>query len=154
MILSDEQSALADENHNLVYWYANFKGLDLDDWYDLLAIELCKTVYKYNSGLGSLSNYYKIRCDGMVSKEFRKRKAKKRYHVPVEYADEYMGEEIDYAILDLEEWISDSESEILKLKADGYSQKEISEIVGISQSYVSRMLSELKEKLHDRQAVR
>lgn len=154
MVLTNEQSDMVAENHNLIYWYANFKGLDIEEWYDVLAIELCRTIIKYNSKLGSLSNYYKLRADGVVSKEFRKRNAKKRYHVPVEYADEYMGEEVDHDLLELENWIDGSESDVLKLKFQGYSQKEISTMLGISQSYVSIMLKRLREKLNDRQRVR
>lgn len=151
MRLTPEQSEIVANNEKLIYWYANFKGLEVEEWYDLLAIELCKTVVKYNSKLGSLSNYYKLRCDGVVSKEFRKRNTKKRHHVPVEYADEYMGEEVDHDLLELENWIDESESDVLKLKFQGYSQKEISKILGISQSYVSIMLKRLREKLNDGQ---
>ena len=60
MILTKEQQKMVEENHDLIYWYANIKKLNLENWYDLLAIELCGVVLKYNPKKGSLSNYYKI----------------------------------------------------------------------------------------------
>jgi RNA polymerase sigma factor (sigma-70 family) len=147
MVLTDKDREVVSENHNLIYWYLNLKGLDVDEWYDLLAIELCKTIVKHDESLGSLANYFKIRCDGIVSKEFRKRNAKKRYHVPVEYADECNGELIDFDLIALEQFIENSNCDVLKLKFQGYSQKEIAEIIGISQSQVSRILGEIRGKL-------
>lgn len=147
MRLTPEQSEIVANNEKLIYWYLNLKGLDIDEWYDLLAIELCKTIIKHDVSLGSLANYFKIRCDGIVSKEFRKRNAKKRYHVPVEYADECNGELIDFDLIALEQFIENSNCDVLKLKFQGYSQKEIAEIIGISQSQVSRILGEIRGKL-------
>lgn len=147
MVLTDDDRELVSENHKLIYWYLNLKGLDHDEWYGLLATELCKTIVKHDESLGSLANYFKIRCDGVVAKEFRKRNAKKRYHVPVEYADECNGELIDFDLIALEQFVENSDCDVLKLKFQGYSQKEIAEIVGISQSQVSRILGEMRGKL-------
>lgn len=146
MVLTEEQSRQVAENEKLIYWYINHKGLELSEWYGLLAIELCKTIVKYDSSQGSLANYFKIRCDGVVAKEFRKSKAKKRLHFPVEYADDMMGECADIKLVELLSWVKGEESDILNLKLQGYSQKEIANMIGVSQSYVSRILGELRLK--------
>ena len=40
---------------------------------------VCKTVVAHDSERGTLSTYYKIRCDNLVNKEYNKSKAKKKY---------------------------------------------------------------------------
>ena len=40
MKLNDEQRGVVEENHQLIYWYAHRRHLDLEEWYDLLAIRL------------------------------------------------------------------------------------------------------------------
>ena len=136
-----------EENERLIYWYANLKGLDIEEWYGLLAIELCHTVSKFKPEQGSIANYYKIRCDGLVSKEIRKNFAKKREGVVMLLDDDYVGECVDMSGITMEMLLEEVDSDILNLKVQGYSQKEIALELGVSQSYVSRALKELREKL-------
>lgn len=147
IILTDDQQAIVAKNHKLIYWYANRKGLDIDEWYGLLAIELCYAVAKHKPEQGSIANYYKLRCDGLVSKEIRKNMTKKRDGVTATLDDEMVGETVDHSGMSMEMMIQDADSDILNLKVQGYSQKEIAMELGVSQSYVSRALKELREKL-------
>ena len=138
---------MVEDNYSLIYWYANRKGLDINDWYDLLAIELCYTVAKHKPEKGSIANYYKLRCDGLVSKEWRKNMTQKRDGVMSMLDDEMIGESVDHSGLSMEILLEQADSDILNLKVQGYSQKEIAMELGVSQSYVSRALKELREKL-------
>ena len=155
MRLTEEQKQIVEDNHNLIYWYIKIANLDYQEWYDLLAIELCYTVMKYDESKGSLSNYFKMRADGLVYKEYRKSQAQKRYHVDLEYIDNIYSDVKD----ELEGYASTNSSdtevrdlfkgeygEIMRMKYEGYSQTEIAEALGCSQSYVSKILKKLRNK--------
>lgn len=152
MKLTEEQSQKVADNHNLIYWYINYASLDFEEWYDLLAIELCYTVQKWEESRGSLGNYFKLRADGLVYKERRKAMAKKRLVNKVEYIDE-----IDYDLpsvhmednLDFEEWLNGEFGQIIKMKYEGYSQTEIALHLGVSQSHVSKTLKKIRRDFHE-----
>lgn len=147
MKLTEEQQKLVADNHNLIYWYAHRHHVNLDEYYDLLAIELCYTIMKYEEDKGSLSNYFKLRASGALYKEHRKTQAKKRIPKGVEFIDNMhsvANEDDMIEQLELQEWVNVSNSEILNLKVQGYSQTEIATKLGVSQSYISRVLKQLK----------
>lgn len=154
MTLTPEQSAMVEENHSLIYWYANIKHLDLDNWYDLLAIELCYTVMKYDAEKGSLSNYYKLRADNLVKKEYAKSQLQKNFtlgDLPLE--DAICGSET----VDLDERIDleaileqENTGQILKMRANGYTQAEIADILGVTQSYISKIIDRKRREYYDR----
>ena len=45
--LTPEQQKLVTDNHNLIYSLANAKNIDLDEYYDVLAIGLCKAAITF-----------------------------------------------------------------------------------------------------------
>lgn len=158
MKLTEEQKKVVEENHNLIYWYATQKSAKhieyLNVYYDVLAIELCKSAIHYDPSRGSFSNYFKLRADSAVYKEYRKTLAKKRDGVEVELRDTTTNVGVGGIdeLLDelyLKDWINDSDSEILKLRLQGMNQTQIAEIVGVSQAQVSRTLIKLKEKYYE-----
>ena len=155
MRLTEEQQKIVEDNHNLIYWYINYANLDFQEWYDLLAIELCYTVMKHDESKGTLSTYFKLRADGLVYKEYRKSQAQKRFHFDAEYIDathSNTGDHLDnrIAIADTETEVHDlfkgEYGEIMKLRYEGYSQTEIAEKLGVSQSYVSKILKKLRDE--------
>lgn len=155
MKLTDNQRAIVSENHSLIYWYANsVRHLDLDDWYDLLAIELCLTVQKFDADKGSsLANYFKVRCDNLVAKEWAKTKLKKNAHnghVELEDYKHHITDEVDVDFnMDIQNLFEGEFGEILKLKSKGYTQVEIADILGVTQSYISKVLSKLRKEYYD-----
>ena len=159
MKLTSEQSRKVEENMALIHWYINLKGLDTEEWWDLLAIELCKTVAKYDSKKGSLANYFKFRCDFVIAKEYQKSKAQKRtnngvYDIEENFASDAelvklsydYNEDILESII-LQELIEGEHGDIVRLKYAGYTQAEISDILGISQSQVSKILKEIRNEI-------
>lgn len=54
-MLTEEQKKLVSDNHNLIYKYAHKHNLSVEDYYDLLAIGLCKAAQIYNPDKGELS---------------------------------------------------------------------------------------------------
>lgn len=152
MKLTEEQAKLVEENHNLIYWYANMKHLDLEEWYDLLAIELCNTVLKYNPERGSLANYFKLRADGLTQKEYKKKQALKRSGTTIQYIDEVTSNDPADSMenmLELDEFMDSENRDILRLKSYGYPQEEIANMLGVSQSYVSKILKKLKKVYYE-----
>jgi len=152
MKLTEEQRTIVEENHALVYWYANLKGLNLDEWYDLLCIELCYTVMKHDPTKSSLSNYFKLRADNLVHKEYAKTKLKKRSHnglYPLsEMHDEPFVDDVSSSA-EINELFFENYGIIVRLKSEGYTQSEIAEQLGITQSYVSKTLAKIRDNFYE-----
>lgn len=152
MKLTPEQAQIVTDNHDLIYWYANMKHLDLDEWYDLLAITLCQAVLKHDSNRSTLSTYFKIRADGVVNKEYRKTQTQKRFGKDIPFVenvhDDISLDDIDVAIK-YRDLIDNDKTGILRLKLQGYTQKEIAEMIGVNQSYISLELKRLREEFNN-----
>lgn len=55
--ITDEARKLVEENHNLVYSFLYKYHLDVEEWYDLAAIGLCKAANTYNNDKSGFSTY-------------------------------------------------------------------------------------------------
>lgn len=153
MQLTKEQSQVVADNHNLIFWYINMKHLDINEYYDLLAIELCNTAMKYNPDRGSFATYFKLRADGIIYKEYRKTQAQKRLHIKVPLLDNLHTLIDDGDITDsieLQELLDGEHGEIVRLRIEGYSQTEIAEIMDTNQSKISKILKKLKGEYEER----
>lgn len=167
MKLTEEQCLIVEENHNLIYSYIHKNYLDLEEWYGLLAIELCKAVKVWDKEKGTLSTIFYYMCDNRVKHEYRRTQAKKRQHegmlsLDYTYIDnsgnqktleelaqfgvepEYEGEMYNGELL--EEMLQDEHGEIIRLSYLGYNQAEIGEMIDLSQSQVSRILKKMRNK--------
>jgi DNA-directed RNA polymerase specialized sigma subunit len=145
--LTEEQSLTVEQNHKLIYWYAKLKSLNLEEWYDLLAIELCNTVMAYNSDRGSISTYYKIRCDRLVYHEYRKKHQQKSFYIPIDIEECSMIDDTRHDIdgdIDVMKKFESKDGEILKLKALGFTQMEICKLLNISRWKVLRVIKKFK----------
>lgn len=60
--LTEEQRLLVENNHNLIYYYANRNRLDLEEYYDVLAIGLCKAAKYYNESSGYAFTTYAMKA--------------------------------------------------------------------------------------------
>jgi len=152
MRLTKEQEKVVEENHNLIYWYGNMRNLDMEEWYDLLAIELCYAVLKCDYSKSNLSTYYKMRCDTLVRKERRNKLMQKRANNGVYPLDEciFVGESHNLEKdVELKSLFDGENGNVIRLKADGYTQSEIAEMLGISQSAISKILAKVREEYYD-----
>lgn len=151
MKLTESQSKLASENHNLIYWYCNLKHLDIEEYYDLLAIELCKSAIKFNPDRSSFSTFFKVNADNMLVNEYVKTKRQKRVHYDAEY-DESKHEESHKTddtllMLSLEQSLGTEDFYIMRMKIQGLTQNEIADSIGVSQSYVSQSIKRIRKEL-------
>lgn len=152
--LTDDQAKIVEDNYKLIYWYAGLKHLDIEEWYGLLAIELCKAVQKHNPKKSSIANYYKLRCDSLVHKEYQKGNADKRSHEGLVDLEDLYGtdnvsddgmfyDDVDN-YLHLKELFDGEYGDIIRMRWEGYTQQEIAEKVGLSQSQISNILREVR----------
>ena len=59
--LNNEQRKLVEDNHNLIYQYLIDNNLPQDEYYDMVAIGICKAAMKYDTSKGAFSTYvYKV----------------------------------------------------------------------------------------------
>lgn len=55
--LTPEQRKLAEKYHNLIFYFMNRKGLDQEEFYDILAIALCKAARLYDPSEYTFTTY-------------------------------------------------------------------------------------------------
>lgn len=168
--LNDEQRQFVTENHNLIYSFLNSNNLDIEEWYDLAAIGLCKAALNYNGEIAKFSTFaYKCMWN-QVHIEMRRQSAIRRaddnavlyYDAMFECNDD--GDEATFlslipdlkhdtgkqatirmALYELFSLASDKEREVLNLLCKGYKQIEIAKWLGHSQAYVSRIQQKYKK---------
>ena len=56
--LTEEQRKFVEDNHNLIYSFAKKNGLDLEEYYGILAIGLCKAALSFDPDRGFLFSTY------------------------------------------------------------------------------------------------
>ena len=55
MKLTEEQRKLVEDNHWLIYWYAKYNNLNVEEFYHHLAMGLCRAAKGYNDKKGKFS---------------------------------------------------------------------------------------------------
>jgi len=77
--LTDKEREIVSENHNLIYFVIGEMNLDIDTYYDIAAIGLCKSVQKFNPSIGIKYCTYATMCiRNEILQDIRKQKAQKR----------------------------------------------------------------------------
>lgn len=168
--LTSAQQNLVAENHNLIYGFARSRNLNLGEYYDILVIGLCKAGLLFDPSRGCAfstlayklmqnecfiywRNTYvglkKIPQNLIISYEspFCDEKDGPKY---IDLINDLFGTyQIDTTTAELKEFIkslSKQERLVLHYSIYGYTQLEITHRVGLSQSYISRILRKIREK--------
>lgn len=168
--LTEEQRQLVSDNHNLIYAYAHKMNLDLDEYYDLLAIGLCLAACSYDPSKGTTFSTYAYSAMRNTCYMYWRRNYVSSHRIPKEliisynapFGDDFGKEELvnrlddifgtyDFSPtpVELNEFLKSlkkTERIILHDSYYGYTQTEISQKLGISQSFISRIRRTLKEK--------
>lgn len=168
MRLTEEQRALVERNHNLIYYVLNGNGWSIEDYYDIAAIGLCRAAITYDESRGNaFSTYACIAIKNKVFKVMRDSRAKCRSGYLLVSLEEPLFDSdgkltVGDTLKDLDgpephadaseilghiEKLRPNERQVLELTIAGYLQREIGEIIGESQVNVSRHLRRARQKL-------
>lgn len=170
--LNDEQQKFVEANHNLIYAYAHKHNLDLDEYYDILAIALCHAALRYDPSKGLFSTYayramrnevYMYWRDNYVLQKVIPQDMLISYNVilteKLEALDtvsyqaqkdllrETYGLDISYLFIKEKfKKLNTREQFIVLRSALGYKQTEIAQELKISRAQVCRILKKIKKK--------
>ena len=170
--LTEEERDKVSDNHNLIYSYINMKGLNQEEWYDILAITLIEAVQNYDSERGSTFANFAYRCfdyamcDVITFSDREKRQPKDKV-LSLDY--EYINENDEH--ITLLESIEDKtdnyepmlnkimrenfinsqnvtakQKQIYNMLYDGLTMHEIARILGISHQAVAETRKILQKK--------
>lgn len=160
--LTEEQKRLVADNHNLIYGFANKKNLDVEEYYDVLAIGLCKAARIFDSSKGCqfstvaytcMNNEIKqvwrmettssrIPTDCVISYNKRVRTSEDNESVElINVISQRLKSNFDTSRADISEFfntLSETQKFVLNRVVVGYRENEIADYLGISQAQVSR----------------
>lgn len=166
--LTDEQCKLVEKNHNLIYGFANKKNLIIDEYYDILAIGLCKAAKGYKHGKGRFSTYAYTCMNNELNTYWRG--LQKKTAIPkdatlsydVQSDDDsngFMNSLIECSTYDeticniaLDELINrldSNEKFVIKSLINGCTQKEISDKMNCTSQNISLYTKRLRNKVID-----
>ena len=168
--LDEKQKKLVEENHSLIYSFAHSHNLPLDEYYDILAIALCKAGMTFKPELGyAFSTYaYKIMwnafCQCVRHRSCCGRDKVKLMSLDFNITVKSTGEDCENLYMFLKDpnnvdpyylenndydlsILTERERSMLYDKFIGLKQKEMQEKYGYSQSYISRIIKGACEKL-------
>lgn len=168
--LTEEQRKFVSDNHNLIYSYAQKNNLDLDEYYGILAIALCKAATIFDPDLGfAFSTLAHVsmhhECCSYRRDFYATRKIPKDLIVSLDapirdepYSKEFYDKVYDIlndkyrteiAKAELKEFIStlrQTDQIILLYTFQGYEQKEIAAALGMTRANVNGRLHALKKR--------
>lgn len=158
--LTEAQRVLAEENHNLIYYcLKKYKFDNIEEYYDVAAIGLCKAARSYRSQCGQFSTF----ACRVIQNELYQTLRKKRItavslHTSLRDADGTLTlldmisgfERTEDEVLDVIAFMQTlhalppNKQRIIRLLANGATQQEVAAMTGYSQAQVSRTLAKLK----------
>ena len=157
--LTEEQKEKVEKNHNLIYSFAIKYKLDIEDYYDVLSISLCKAaLYFDETRKNSFSTFaYKIMLNDIrtvARNDRKKQKIGKLIYYQDDTNENHKSDFLDiipddrvnieddiifkFHINEIMNKLSDRDLKILYLLMDGYTQREIGKMINTSQVLVSR----------------
>ena len=174
-MLTDEQRQLVTDNHNLIYSFLKKNKLDADEYYDLAAIGLCKSVKRYNENVANFSTYAYTCMHNEISNEFRKNSYSKRIPKDMilsldhEYKDNYDTNDSSNSVTLLRymaskdniedrvlsnvyvqsvlDQLNEKDKEILSYIVSGLTYRQIAKIVGCSHQNIAKIKTKIANYL-------
>ena len=167
--MTDYQKQLVTDNHNLIYRFLQKEKLNMEDWYDLAAIGMCKAAKTFNEGTSKFSTYaFKCMFNEVYSekkKELRQRTIPQNeiLYYNTEYENE-SGNKVEFidkmqsdqnvendcihkvALRNAFNKMKEKHKPIISLFLQGYKQVEIMKIAGCSQPHVSRVMKKFVDE--------
>ena len=168
--LSPEQQKLVADNHNLIYSFARKYKIDIEEYYDVLALGLCKAAMYHDGVSGKFSTlaYQSMKTMYMDEIVTYGKRSKRGGNKKTEYYEEFISDDEsrgtyfdllsdikipdeDSMILKLNfqefcRYITNREFNVLKMKLSGMTQKEIAKEYGVTHQMVSLWLKAIRKK--------
>ena len=172
--LTAEQSKRVADNHSLIFSFCSKYGLDIDEYYDVLALALCKASQTYNPDVSAFSTYAYSTMKLEVWREYRKQKLYKSAipEYKITSADKLVGIEEDTPLIYLipskdepfeivietemffekmKNILSKKEKEVVELRVcKDYTFKEIAKTLNVSKQNVQQTFERAKKKIIER----
>jgi len=174
--LNNEQRDMIEEHYGFVIHKAKkwrkriYKTIEWDDIVGLCELGICKAALNYDPERGAkFITYASHVIDNEVRMDLRKRNRKYKKKQPLASFKFEDGEGTTYFTKEfLDKWSVDDSSDpivlwitarkfanelegrdlrLLWYRYKGYTQKDIAQFVGVSQSYISRLLKDIKKRL-------
>lgn len=173
LVLNERQQELAEKNHDLIYWFAKSRKLDLEEYYGELAIELCKAAYHYAEGTGYSFTTYAAKCmDNRIKQLARSRERTLEgneevlsldYFYYEDYSDSFtLGDCVSDDTKNIEQEalnkieaeqfidaLGDRDKYIFKSLIMGKQQNQIAEDLGISSTRVNKLVKKIRKKYEE-----
>lgn len=164
--LTQDQKKLVEENHLLIYKYACQHKLFVDEWYDILALALCKAAQRYAPERGQFSTFAYTCFNSAVYNE-RRREASRKRNVQIyslifskpnaSDADRKLEiqigiEDANLSRVDLQDLearllkrLSDREARTWKMRKSGLTLQEIAAHEGVTQQAITMRLRSIEK---------
>lgn len=168
--MTRQQRKLVEDNHSLIYYMLRQMQESIDEYYDLAAIALCKAAVSWQAEKGAFTSYACQCIKNEILRDYRAKMMQKRqlneylisYDAPVLTQD---GDEISLLeqirslesvenealshvmYTELIDQLGKADSKMLKFFERGLKQREIAEIMGVTQANVSRVKRRVKKML-------
>lgn len=168
--LNEQQRKLVEDNHNLIYSFMNSRHLstdDIEDWYGVVAIALCKAAMTYDDSRDIKFATYAYRC--MQNAVSHQKRHNANQIVPAFSLDDTVdgvGSTIGEIVADRQDpffdvYVKDALEAATKHMDDrnkrivdmvirqGYDQSAVAKHYGISRQRVSEIIKPVLEKLRE-----
>ena len=168
--LTEEQRSLAADNHNLIYKFASIKEVDIDEYYGLFAIGLCKAAKLFDASHGFKFSTLAYRCMETEYRAYWRHELCSR-HIPLNMLVSYNipignddgdSEMLDVLSNDASNSINNDQSKIeveeffkelkpmqrlvLNGLMEGYRESDLAEYIGCTKQNISRIKMCIKDK--------
>lgn len=166
-MLTKVQQQLVTDNHSLIYGYADKHKLDLDEFYGILALALCKAAQHFDESKGKFSTVV-YTCMGNAVRNYYKAKENKS-KLPLVYLDaDYTDNDSENELLSnvitsfelqpdqevegnvigqiLLAMLSDKEREIVEDRLKGMTEKQIAQKMGCTHQNVHSWINKIRKK--------
>lgn len=154
MKLNNEQRKMVEENHNLIYSYCKYKGLNIDEYYGDLAIVLCDVVKKYEKQKSKISTYAYKAFDIKILNMYRNMTKRGKYKPTILLSDllespiKMKFYDNIYSDINYNTMVNIlNNSEVGNLLLQGYNQKEIIKKLNKSKFLVSKEIERLRKQI-------
>ena len=174
--MTEKQRKLVIDNHNLIYSFLYTYGYDIEDFYDLAAIGLCKAAEKWDESRGLFSKFAYICMKSEIGHHFTMQNYHKRipkdkilyYHAKIPHSSHRIEDKdneficlldgydsfedeilFDICVETIKKHMNNREKMVFELVLEGYNDSEIGKFIGFSRTTVANTKKKLRELLID-----